>query len=163
MFPMIQLTLFLHCLDDVLAPNRRQAFIWSNDDLVHRRIYASPLFNELTRNPLRTGDTLLSVNYVIIVSGDDLSPARHQVIAWANAELLWIGELQCCQLCRRSLHQILPSWQPQISPVTSKLAPWQLSRFGGSLASYIAITWITRNNLLDIISSFVEDLRFGQI
>ena len=31
-----------------LAPNRRQAIIWSNDDPVHRRIYASPGVNELT-------------------------------------------------------------------------------------------------------------------
>ena len=95
--------------------------------------------------------TLLSVNYVIIVSGDDLSPARHQVIARTNAELLWIGELQCCQLCHRWLHQRLPSWQPQMPPVTTKLASWQLSSFDGSLTSYIAITWITQT-----ISGLVE-------
>ena len=30
-----------------LAPNRRQAFIWTNDDIVYWRIYASLDFSEL--------------------------------------------------------------------------------------------------------------------
>ena len=30
-----------------MTPNRRQAFTWTNDDLVHWRIYASPGFGEL--------------------------------------------------------------------------------------------------------------------
>ena len=37
-------------LDNGLAPNRRQAIIWTNDDPVQRRIYASLGLNELTPN-----------------------------------------------------------------------------------------------------------------
>ena len=33
--------------DNGLAPNRRQAIIWTNDDLVHWRIHASLGLNEL--------------------------------------------------------------------------------------------------------------------
>ena len=37
--------------DNGLAPNRRQAVIWTNDDLVHWRIHASLGLNELlTKN-----------------------------------------------------------------------------------------------------------------
>ena len=35
-------------LDNGLAPNRRQAIIWINDDLVYWRIYASLGLNEFT-------------------------------------------------------------------------------------------------------------------
>ena len=35
-------------LDNGLAPNRRQAIIWTNDDPVQRRIYALLDLNELT-------------------------------------------------------------------------------------------------------------------
>ena len=40
-------------LDNGLAPNRRQAIIWINDDLVYWRIYASLGLNEFT-GPLGT-------------------------------------------------------------------------------------------------------------
>ena len=31
-----------------LAPNKRQAIIWTNDELIHRRTHASPNTNELS-------------------------------------------------------------------------------------------------------------------
>ena len=34
--------------DNGLVPTRRQVIVWSNDDPVHWRIYASPGINELT-------------------------------------------------------------------------------------------------------------------
>ena len=36
--------------DNGLAPNRRQAIIWTNDGIVYWRIYASPGHNELTED-----------------------------------------------------------------------------------------------------------------
>ena len=33
--------------DNGLAPNRRQAFIWSNDDTVRGRMYTPPGLNEM--------------------------------------------------------------------------------------------------------------------
>ena len=32
-----------------------------------------------------------SVNWVNIVSGNDLPPMRRQAITWTNANLIWIG------------------------------------------------------------------------
>ena len=39
-------------LDNGLAPNRRQAIIWTNADPIHWRIYAALGGDELTHEPL---------------------------------------------------------------------------------------------------------------
>ena len=44
-------------------------------------------------NSLRPGDIHASLNCVIIVSDNGLSPVRHQSISWTNADLLLIGSL----------------------------------------------------------------------
>ena len=41
LFLRVQLTIIQHCIDNGLAPNRRQAIIWTNADLLHWRIYAA--------------------------------------------------------------------------------------------------------------------------
>ena len=41
LFPRVQLTIFSTGSDNGLEPNRRQAIIWTNIDLIHRRIYAA--------------------------------------------------------------------------------------------------------------------------
>ena len=48
MFPMVYLTIWKHWADNSLAPNRRQAIIWTNDGkFADAYIYASFAFNEL--------------------------------------------------------------------------------------------------------------------
>ena len=47
LFLNVQSTIFQHCSDNGLAPNRRQAIIGNNDDSVQRRIFVSLGHNEL--------------------------------------------------------------------------------------------------------------------
>ena len=61
LFLKVQLTIFQHGSDNDFAPNRRQAIIWTNDDPVHRRIYASLGLNELTT--VKTAVEISSLRY----------------------------------------------------------------------------------------------------
>ena len=47
LFLRVQLTITQHCLDNGLAPNRRQAIIWTNADSLRWRIYAALVGDEL--------------------------------------------------------------------------------------------------------------------
>ena len=77
----------------VMAPKRWWAIISTNADPVHRRIYGA-----LGRDKLKLispeSRIYASVNWVIIASGNGLSPARRQAIWWTNAALMSIGPLE---------------------------------------------------------------------
>ena len=69
LFPRVQLTISQApsiVSDNGLAPNRRQAIIWSNDGLISRRIYASLGLNELMHWPL--GDMAIILYYQSLVA-----------------------------------------------------------------------------------------------
>ena len=55
LFPGIQLKMNIIGLDNGLAPNRRQAIIWTNADPVDWRIYAALGDAELTHNKAVSG------------------------------------------------------------------------------------------------------------
>ena len=58
-------------LDNGLAPNKRQAIIWTNGDSIHWRIYAT-LGGDTLRNPavcLRQNKTYISLHHTQIWSG----------------------------------------------------------------------------------------------
>ena len=71
--------------------NRRQAIIWSNDDLVYRGIYALLDLNVLTH----WGQAMhICISKIIIIGSDNgLSPGRRQAIIWTDAWMLLIGPL----------------------------------------------------------------------
>ena len=82
-------------LDNGLAPNRRQAIIWTNADLIHWRIYATLGEDELMAcycwDPwLIEAERLVyvSVTYAIIGSDNGMWPGRHQAIIWFSAGIL---------------------------------------------------------------------------
>ena len=68
-------------LDDGLAPNRRQAFIWTNADPIHWRIYAALGGDELTVH-----DIWIDASYVnqAIDFWWCLMEPQHQAINWTN-------------------------------------------------------------------------------
>ena len=73
----------------VLARNRRQAIIWTND--VHWRIYASLSLGELTHWGRVTH---ICVSKITTISSDNgLSPGRRQAIICTNAGILLIQTL----------------------------------------------------------------------
>ena len=48
--------------DNGLAPTRRQAFIWSNDDRIDRRIYASPGLNDVAK--VKNNRSTITLHYL---------------------------------------------------------------------------------------------------
>ena len=54
----VQSTLFRQCIDNGLAPVRRQAIIWTNDGLVYWHKHASLGLNELRPKPYATSKNL---------------------------------------------------------------------------------------------------------
>ena len=64
--------------DNGLAPNRRQAIIWTNADPIHRRIYAALEGDELTHWDRVTHICVSKLT--IIASDNGLSPGRRQAI-----------------------------------------------------------------------------------
>ena len=77
LFLRVQLAVTQHWLDNGLAPNRRQAIIWSNADPIHWRIYAAlggRWVNEIavisgylnTISALRFCDIFLAILYDVI-------------------------------------------------------------------------------------------------
>ena len=56
LFQRVQLTIFQHCLDNGLAPIRRQAIIWTKWCLFYWRIYASLGVNELNQMHIISSD-----------------------------------------------------------------------------------------------------------
>ena len=69
LFLRVQLTITSNGLDNGLAPNRRQAIIWTNADPIHRRIYAALEGGELTV-PSQTPRGKL----IIFIGRDALNP-----------------------------------------------------------------------------------------
>ena len=69
LFLRVQLTITQHCLDNGLAPNRRQAITWTNADPIHRCIYAALGGDELTVNAWHPTPTHKLKTCEIIASG----------------------------------------------------------------------------------------------
>ena len=126
-------------LDNGLAPNRRQAIIWTNADPIHGLTFAALGGDEL--NHWGRATHICVGNLTTIGSDNGLSPGRCQSIIWTNAGMFLIGPLgtnyneiliQICAFPLTKIHLKMSSgkWRPFCLGL-NVLTHWGLVRYIG--------------------------------
>ena len=104
--------------DNGLAPNRRQAIIWTSNGLGYWRIYVSLGLNDLNMSPQHAGHTWTNADSLSISPGAETTNE-----VWVNIHMISFKELIKKCLLRNAAILCRPQWLYHYTNILSMFQP----------------------------------------